>query len=184
MLIAAAALCTACVHQETPWDPIGTEGYDSGNWFGPRFSLQVPDDWMKLNDVEDGLVATRDGFNLQAIKVRRIDPGKPLPHTKKMLARGMRPAELAEVLLDDLRSDAGAKGLKVLETRPATVAGAPGFRTSVAFKDGYGLKMRAVLCGVLLGDHAWQLAYVAPARYYYDHDLAVFDQALASFKVR
>ncbi len=183
-LIAAAALCTACVHQRTPWDEIGSGGYDSGNWFGPRFSLQVPDDWMKLNNVEDGLVATRDGFNLQAIKIRRIEPGKPLPHTKKMVGRGMRPAELAEVLLDDLRSDAGAKGLKVLETRPVTIAGAPGFRTSVAFKDAYGLKVRAALCGVLLGDHAWQLAYVAPARYYYDHDLAVFDQALASFTVK
>ncbi len=183
-LVAAAALGMACVHQDTPWDPIGSGGFDSGNWFGPRFSLRVPDDWMKLNNVDDGLVVTRDGFNLQAIKIRRIEPGKPLPHTKKTVARGMRPAELAEVLLDDLRSDAGAKGLKVLETRPATIAGAPGFRTSVAFKDEYGLKVRATLCGVLLGDHAWQLAYVAPARYYYDHDLAVFDQALASFSVK
>lgn len=184
LLAAAATLGTACFHQQTPWDPVGSGGYDSGNWFGPRFSLQVPDDWMKLNGVEDGLVASRDGFNLQAIKVRRIDPGKPLPHTKKTVARGMRPAELAEVLLDDLRSDAKAKGLKVLETRPVTIGGAPGFRTSVAFKDEYGLKVRAALCGALIGDHAWQLAYVAPARYYYDHDLAVFDKALASFSVK
>ncbi len=182
--LAAAALCTACVHDRTPWEPIDSGAFDSGNWFGPRFSVQVPEDWMQLNGVEDGLVATRDGFNLQAIKVRRFEPGKPLPHTKKTLSKGMRPAEVAEVLLDDLRSDAGAKGLKVLETRPLTIAGAQGFRTSVAFKDEYGLKVRAVLCGVLLGDHAWQVAYVAPARYYYDRDLATFDQALASFKVR
>ncbi len=183
-LIAAATVCAGCIHNETPWDPIGSGGYDSGNWFGPRFSLDFPDDWMKLNHVENGLVATRDGFNLQSIKVRRIEPGKPLPHTKKMVARGMRPAELAEVLLDDLRTDPTAKGLQVLESRPVRIGDAPGFRTSVAFKDEFGLKMRAVVAGVLLGDYAWQIAYVAPARHYYDHDLATFDRTLASFKVR
>ena len=76
-----------------------------------------------------------------------MDPGKPLPHTKKTVAEGMRPNELAEVLLDDLRSDGSANGLKVLETRPATIAGAPGFRTTVAFKDAFGLKVKVVLCG-------------------------------------
>ncbi len=182
-LLAAAALCAACAGRQEPWEELDRD-YSSGNWIGPRFSLRFPDDWMQLNGVEHGLVATRDGFNLQAIKVRRIELRKPLPHTKKTVVPGMRPAEVAEVLVDDVRSDPTAKGLKVLETRPATIAGAQGFRTSLAFKDEYGLKLRAVVCGALVGDYAWQLTYVAPARYYYDRDLSTFDQALASFAIR
>jgi hypothetical protein len=182
-LACVAALASGCMHDEAPWREVGGK-YDSGNWFGPRISMVLPDDWMKLNRVEDGLVATRDGFNLQSIKIRRVDPGKPLPHTKKTVAQGMRPHELAEVLLDDLRSDGSANGLKVLETRPATIAGAPGFRTTVAFKDAFGLKVKVVLCGVMIEDHAWQIAYVAPARHYFEQDLGTFDGALASFRVR
>ncbi|WP_242343692.1 hypothetical protein [Anaeromyxobacter terrae] len=182
-LACLAALAAGCIHDEAPWREVGGK-YDSGNWFGPRISMALPDDWMKLNHVDDGLVATRDGFNLQAIKIRRVDPGKPLPHTKKTVTKGMRPSELAEVLLDDLRSDGSVNGLKVLETRPASIAGAAGFRTTVAFKDAFGLKVRVALCGVLIDGHAWQIAYVAPARHYFEQDLATFDAALASFRVR
>jgi hypothetical protein len=182
-LACVAALAAGCIHDDAPWREVGGK-YDSGNWFGPRISMALPGDWMKLNHLDDGLVATRDGFNLQSIKIRRVDPGKPLPHTKKTVAKGMRPNELAEVLLDDLRTDGSANGLKVLETRPASIAGAAGFRTTVALKDSFGLKVKAVLCGVMIDDHAWQIVYVAPARHYFEKDLATFDAALASFRVR
>ena len=112
VLVAACALLPGCFQKTTPWDPIGGR-YDSGNWFGARFALDLPPDWMMMNFVEDGLVATRDGFNLQAVKVRKIKFGEDLPHTKKKVSKGMAPQELAEVLLDDLRSDGTANALKV-----------------------------------------------------------------------
>ena len=96
---AACALLPGCFQKTTPWDPIGGR-YDSGNWFGARFALDLPPDWMMMNFVEDGLVATRDGFNLQSVKVRKIKFGDDLPHTKKKVSQGMAPQELAEVLLD------------------------------------------------------------------------------------
>ncbi len=183
ILIGVAALAAGCVHEEGPWRSAGGR-YDSGNWFGPRLTLPLPADWMKRNFVEDGLVATRDGFNLQEIAIARVDPGKPLPHTKKLVAKGMRPNELAEVLLDDLRASGAAHGLKVLETRPATIGGAPGFRTTVSFKDEWGLKMKAVLCGMSVQDRAYRITYVAPARHYFDRDLPVLDAALAGLQIR
>ena len=182
VLVAACALLPGCFQKTTPWDPIGGR-YDSGNWFGARFALDLPRDWMMMNFVEDGLVATRDGFNLQAVKVRKIKFGEDLPHTKKKISKSMAPQELAEVLLDDLRSDGTANALKVLETRPVTISGQKGFRTTVAFKGSYGLRYKAVLCGVMAEGRAWQITYAAPARYYFERDLAAFDSALTSMRI-
>ena len=182
-LLCAAGLLAGCITDERPWRPLGGV-YDSGNWFGPRVSMPLPAEWMKRNFVEDGLVATLDGFNLQTIAITRVDPGKPLAHTKKKVAKGMRPDELAEVLLDDLRASGDANGLTVLEARPLLIGGSPGFRTTVAFKDGWGMKVKAVICGTIVEDRGFRLTYVAPARHYFEKDLATFDAAVAAFKIR
>jgi len=183
ILLCLAGLSAGCIHDDSPWRSAGGK-YDSGNWFGPRIAMPLPADWMKRNFVEDGLVATRDGFNLQEIAVGRVDPGKPLQHTKKVVSKGMRPNELAEVLLDDLRAGGVVNGLRVLDTRPATLGGVPGFRTTVSFKDGRGLKLKAVICGMIVEDRAFRITYVAPARYYFDRDLATFEEALAGLTIR
>jgi hypothetical protein len=183
VLTTVAALAAGCVTDESPWRAVGGK-YDSGNWFGPRISMPLPADWMKRNRVEDGLVATRDGFNLQQIAVDRVDPDEPLAHTKKKVTKGMRPSELAEVLLDDLRAGGGLNGLKVVDTRPVTIGGSPGFRTTVAFKDGFGLRMKAVLAGTIVEDRGFRITYVAPARHYFDQDLATFDAALAGVVIK
>lgn len=181
-LVLAAALLPGCFQKTEPWDPIGGR-YDSGEWFSARFALDLPQDWMMMNFVENGLVATRDGFNLQTLRVRKIKFGEDLPHTKKKISKGMDPQALAEVLLDDLRTDGTANALKVLETRPETLAGQRGFRTTVTFKDGHGLRFKAVLCGVVAEGRAWQITYVAPARHYFDRDLPAIDAALASLRI-
>lgn len=183
ILLCTAGLLAGCITDEGPWRPVGGL-YDSGNWFGPRVSMPLPPDWMKRNRVEDGLVATRDGFNLQTIAITRVDPGKALAHTKKQVAKGMRPDELAEVLLDDLRASGVANGLAVLDTRPLVIGGSPGFRTTVAFKDSWGMKVKMVICGTIVGDRGFRITYVAPARHYFDKDLATFDQAVAAFQIR
>jgi len=184
-LAALAALAlglSGCIHDKDPWRPIG-ERYDSGHWFGANFSMDFPEGWVRINNL-DALVASRDGWGLQQIKVRELEVGKALPHTKKMVRKGMTPQELAEVLVDDVRTDGSAKGLKVLEVRPATLSGQPGFRALLEFRDGDGLRHKAVLAGLLSGENCWQAVFVAPARHYFDLDLPTFDRALASFTVR
>jgi hypothetical protein len=182
-LALVALLASACIHDESPWREVGGR-YDSGSWFGPRISMPLPDGWMMRNGVKDGLIATRDGFNLQTIAIVRADPDDPLPHTKKVVRQGMRPEELAEVLLDDLRGSGGVNGLAVVATKPVTIGGSPGFRTTVAFKDEWGMKVKAVVCGTLVGSRAFRITYVAPARHYFDKDLPTFDAALAGVTIR
>lgn len=183
LALAGLFLLSGCLHDDAPWRE-AKGGYDSGSWFGARISMPLPEGWMMRNGVEDGLIATRDGFNLQTIAIIRADPGDPLPNTKKLVKKGMRPDELAEVLIDDLKSAGGVNGLTVLSTKPVTIGGSPGFRTAVAFKDEWGMRMKAVVCGTIVGSRAFRITYVAPARHYFDKDLPAFDTALAGVKIR
>lgn len=174
--------CMSMMYDEWPYRPAG-KAYVDNSIFAPDVKMRLPPEWMKLNGISNGFVATGDGFNLHTIKLRRIDIGKRLPHTKKIVAKEMRPDELAEVILDDIRTDESAIGLEILDTRPATVAGQPGFRATVAFKDPDGLKFRAVVCGAIIEGYAWQVTYVAASRHYFDRDLPLFEQSLASLKI-
>jgi hypothetical protein len=182
-VVLVALLGTGCsLGRDLPWEPVDRP-HKGGGWVGPKFSIAMPEGWIRLNDGEDeSLTVTRDGFLLQSISVRRLDVDEPLEHTKKQLREGMSAKELAEVLVDDLRARPGFSGVKVLETRPATLSGQPGFRVTVTFMDD-GLRRQAVLAGVLLEEDLWRVSYVAPARHYFELDLKHFDAALASFRV-
>jgi hypothetical protein len=177
-----ALLLGGCALDHGPYSPAG-DRYSSWRLFGADVSFELPPGWMKANGIEHGLVATRDGFNLQTLRFRRLTLGTPLPHTRKVLSAGLSPEDLAEILIDDLRSDGSALGLQVLETRPATVAGQPGFRAVFAFKNSDGLRFKAATAGVLVDGYAWQLTYVAAARYYFERDLPLFEKTLASLAI-
>jgi hypothetical protein len=180
---AAALLLAGCIREHRPWKPVdGTYEWSTG-WFGSSFKIDLPEGWMAATEME-GLVASRDGFTLQQIKVARFEAGKPLPNTKKTFVATMLPQEIAEVLVDDVRSDGAVKGLKVVETKPATLSGQRGFRILLSFRDVDGMKMKAAVAGVLVGKNVWRVVYVAPERHYFDLDLATFDQALATFRVK
>ncbi len=116
--------------------------------------------------------------------MRRFEAGKEMPHTRKTFTMAMRPQEIAEVMVDDVRSESDVKAVKLLETKPAQISGQTGFRAVIAFRDSDGMKFKAVLAGVLVGSDLWRLVYVAPERHYFELDLATFDAALASFRVK
>lgn len=181
---AAAVLLGGCIsmYDEWPYRPAGSE-YSKWSLIGASVKLPLPKGWMKANGLDNALVATRDGFNLQTLRFRRIELERKLPHTLKVIRKTMRPDELAEVLLDDLRTDGTALGLQVLDTRPAQFAGQPGFRATVSFKDPDGLRYKAVLSGAIIKGYAWQLTYVATARHYFDRDLPHYERALVDLKI-
>jgi hypothetical protein len=185
-VLGAAALllggCMGMMYDEWPYRPAG-KVYAEWSLIGADVRMPLPPGWMKLNGLSNALVATRDGFNLQTLRFRRIDLEKKLPHTLKVIRKTMRPDEVAEVLLDDLRTDGTALGLQILDTRPAQFAGRPGFRATVLFKDPDGLRYKAVLSGAIIEGYAWQLTYVAAARFYFDRDLPLYERALLDLKI-
>ena len=177
---AALALAAGCAAARPAWVPVadGTSSPPSG-----RYALQLPEGWL-LRGEADRVLASRDGIFLQRIDVGRREVGKSLGSTKKMLARGMLPQEAAEVVQDAIMSSPGMQGSTMLENAPAEIDGRPGFKLVFGYKDPEGLKIRAVVYGVLVDDSLYELAYRAPERHYFSRDLASFEQARASFKIR
>jgi hypothetical protein len=174
----AAILTSACASGPR-WVPAG------GAYTPPssRYTLQLPQGWKRL-DAQDWLLTSREGPFLQSLALRVIEVGKPLgSNTKKVLARGMLPQEAAEVVHDAIASSPGMQGMKLLENAPAELDGRPGFKLVVGYKDEDGLKMKAVVYGVLVGDSLYQLTYRAPERYYFERDLITVEQVRATFKI-
>ena len=179
LLVVAVALTTACASARRPvWIPAaGDYTAQSG-----RFAVRLPGGWM-LHPEAESLVASRDGVFLQRIDVRAHEVGKPLGSTKKVFARGMLPQEAAEVVQDAVVSSPGMQGASLIENGPAEVAGRPGFKLVFAFKDGGGLKAKAVVYGVLAGDSLYELMYRAPQRHYFARDVETFEAVRASFRI-
>ena len=174
----AAILTTACAS--------GPRWVAAGGTYTPpssRYTMQLPQGWKRLEG-QDWLLTSRDGPFLQSLSVRIIEVDKPIGNsTKKVLARGMLPQEAAEVIQDAIASSPRMQGMKLLENAPAELDGRPGFKLVLGFKDEDGLKMKAVVYGVLAGDSLYQLTYRAPERYYFEHDLATVEQVRATFRI-
>ncbi len=145
------------------------------------YRIQLPDTWMRVN-VDEALLITRDGLNLQRINVMRRELGKPMPNSKRVPRAGMEPAEIADLLSGELSSTQGVSGVKVVESSPATLSGARGFKLVVAFKDEDGLKRKAVIYGLLGKKALWTASYQAPQRYYFDLDVATFEKAVRTLR--
>jgi hypothetical protein len=146
------------------------------------FSVELPDNWMRAGRVEY-LIATRDGFPLQSIFIRRFDINKePLKNTKKALQKDMLPQEVAEVVLDDTISASSFSDVKMEENMPMMLSGVPGFKLVFTFKNGSGLNMKSIICGCLKDESLLVVRYSAPVRHYFDSDLGTFEKVLRSFK--
>jgi hypothetical protein len=120
---------------------------------------------------------------LQYIRIGRVAVGDELTHTKKKFAKRMLPQDVAEVELDEVRSDQTVRNFELLENVPFQVAGFPGFKLVYTFKNENGLRLRRIHYGVLLRDWVYRGQYQAAARYYFAKDLSTFERVRESFKV-
>lgn len=163
-----------------------------------EFEVTAPEGWYRLmhivgqavpvgaietTEVPEGLVLTRDGLLLQQIRVVRVAVDKELKFTKRKFDTKLPPHEVAEIELDDHRSNPNVFNLTVEENVPAMVDGRRGFKVIYMWttKDGYRLKR--IHYGFLEGKWVYRLIYQAAARHYFDRDLATFEKLRESFRL-
>jgi hypothetical protein len=147
------------------------------------YEANLPAGWRRATVVSDSLLLTRDGVSLQYIRIARIAVGDELTHTKKKFAKRMSPQDIGEVELEEVRSDQRMRNVELLENVPLQVAGFPGFKLVYSFRAVNGLRLKRVHYGVLVRDRVYRIQYQAPARYYFEKDLATFERVRESFKV-
>lgn len=147
------------------------------------FEVTVPEGWHRAMRVEDMLLITRDGMPLQQIRIERLPMDKELKFTKRKFDDRMPPHDVAEVEVDEHRSDPGVLNFALEENVPTGVAGSRGFRLVYTWKTKEGLRLKRIHYGFREGKWVYRLMYQAAARYYFDLDLSTFDRVLESFRL-
>ncbi len=181
LAIAAAALALTACPPPPAWMPGGQPYLASQS----GYEAAVPADWMRRNIKDRELyLVTRDGVALQRIQVLITAVGKPVyKGSTRLVAEGMGPQELGELLADGLVSGEALAEARVLENAPATISGRPGVRLLLAFRDGDGLPRRLAIHGVLGNGRLYGIVYGAPERHYFDRDLAAYEEVVRSFRL-
>jgi hypothetical protein len=181
--VVIAVVLAGCSTAKPRW--VAAEGAYAAD--GAGFDLQGPPGWMRRNTDagHETFVATRDGSSLQRIVAGSTDAGKALGFgaSKRTFEPEMSAVELAELVVDDLRSMPGTTDVQVLENAPAQVSGRGGFHVLAAFRDD-GLRHRVTLYGLREGRRLFWIFYLAPERHYFPLDLPTFEKVLGTYHVR
>lgn len=145
--------------------------------------VTTPSGWYRANRAESAFLITRDGLALQGILVQRVPVDEALKFTKRKFDDKLPPAEVAEVELDDHRSDPDVFNLVVEENVPFMLDRRSGFKLVYTWNTKDGLRLKRVHYGFREGKYVYRLVYQAAARYYFERDLATFETVRESFRV-
>ncbi len=149
------------------------------------YTVEIPEGWWKPKHIDKFLI-TKDGYSLQYVRIQQRPIDRPYRNTKKKLNKAMLPQEAAGVIIDDIASDRRIYNFNVIENAPATIDGREGFKILFTFKlkkDKKGAIFKTLYYGFISGDSFYNLRYNAAMRYYFEKDIAAFEQILNSFKV-
>jgi hypothetical protein len=168
-VLAAALAAIACATPGPALRPAG--GVQA---LAPGITVELPPGWSRT-EARNELVATREGFGLQSLRAWVTAP-RAATETHPFLG----PEELAERSAGQIAWR--ARAARVVDVRPFTVGGAPGYRLELEYLDAEGLRYRWVGVGAVIGDRVCRITFEAPARWYFDRDLPTFERAVASLR--
>ncbi len=117
---------------------------------GPNdeFVVQIPKDWKKYKMPGDSnLVITRDGLELQRILVSMKSTASNMTFTKRKATDDMMPQELADLFMDDLKSDNNLMNLEFVSNDPAKINDRDGFKFIYKYKTKDGLRKKGITYG-------------------------------------
>ena len=153
-----------------------------------RASIMMLEDLRKQRELKWDLVRiTRDGLMLQRIAIGKMTIDTELSHTKKRLAKDALPQEVAELIIDDFRSNPEVQNQQLVENNPAKIAGYPGFKLGYTYQTKKGLTVKVVYYGMILAapvTSIYYLIYEAPEQHYFAKDLPTFERLKDTFTIK
>jgi hypothetical protein len=146
------------------------------------YTIEIPPDWMRHNKTRY-LFLSKDGPLLDAVQVDVWSVGAPFGTTKKNLQKSMLVQELADLVLDDYRTNPDFIGLTLLENEPAVVANTEGFKLTFTHRNLDGLKIKTMVYGFMTKTKLYRLRYSAPEVHYFEKEISSFESMISSFSV-
>ena len=147
-----------------------------------RFEAEVPLGWMRYN-LLSYFVMTKDGTVLNRIAVERYPFDKKLEFTEKKFTADMTPLEIAELEIDNLKSNQNSGQFKLLQNKPATIDNLPAFGIEYTYRTIGGLRVHGCHYGFLKDKWVYRILYEAPEQHYFKKYKADFERFIDSFKL-
>jgi len=149
------------------------------------YTLTVPAGWTFHPAVSGtDLLATRDGLLLQNLKVNTFKLPYTLPYSKTILTSSLSFYEIIEIAVAEGKADQSLTGFTVSTQTPVTIGALPGLRYDYHFTTDDGLRQSARRWVVPRGEKLWLATYIAPARHYFERDLAAVTAAIENTSFR
>lgn len=176
LTLAAIALLTGCT--EPTWTAMPGPHYDEEM----QVTVDIPKGWSRLGNT-DAIMLTKDGFLLNLIQISRTPYGQKYENTELTIQPGMTELDASQIVLEAMQADQDRSNLVILDNRPVMVAGSPGFRLEVTFKDADDLTIHEYLYVVLTPDSYLVAVARGPDRYYAEIMQGDFEKIVASIQL-
>ncbi len=147
------------------------------------FQAVVPEGWREVPNEEAMLFMTRDGGYKQFVLIRERPVSMPFQFTQRPLQADMAPEAAAALVVQELSADTQIRDFQLLENRPTTIAGHPGFRLTFTYADADGFVFKSVYCGFIRGETYYTIRYAATREDYFAQDLKTFEAVMQSFRL-
>ncbi len=163
----------------SPWNDLSKEEYKDR---ARRFKAQVPLGWMRYN-LLPYFVMTKDGTVLNRIAVERYPFDKNLEFIEKKFTSDMTPQDIAELELDNLKSNKNISQFQLLGNKPAAIDNLPAFWIEYTYSTVGGLKIHGLHYGFLKDKWVYRILYEAPEQHYFKKYQGDFKRFIESFKL-
>jgi len=170
---------TGCA--SSTWTPV-----EEATFVAPKdsFSVDLPSGWINYTRARNTKVITKDGLELQSIRILRDDHKKAFSAIEKDSNPNMLPQEVAENLIAEIKATYELDNIDTLSNDPALIDGQPGFRVLLEYKTERGLRRKYLAYGFVNDKGLYTMIYTAPTLHYYDRDVQVFESVVKSFKIQ
>jgi len=149
-----------------------------------RYSVSLPDNWVK-RALNDELIVSRDGPDLQQIVVRAASHAKAFPNIERESRADMLPSELSAMFVAELKKKYpdGLPSLKIERDEPAQLDGHEGFFLQLAYSTDSGVRYGMLVYGAASEKGFVSISFDAPLIHFFERDRAVFERTSASLKL-
>jgi len=149
---------------------------------GTRHRVEAPVGWVRLTAARDVMLLTRDGPNIQWIRVTQVSAEKFFATTKATVPAGALPNEIAHLVLAELKAAPEGPSLQLKSMTPSRLGDEDAVRLHVVYRNADGARYDRVMIAARRADELLFADYRALSRHFFERDLPVFDKLVQSMR--
>ena len=145
-------------------------------------TLDVPSGWSRYGNPLE-IVLTRDGFLLNLIRINRTPYGEKYGDTELTLRAEISQLDASQLVVESMQADQKRRNLVLIDNQPVTVAGHPGFRVEISYRNEDNLTVHEIIYVALIPEAYLVALCRAPERHYIEAVSGDFERIVASLRV-